>query len=186
MKTTSPYFSIISLMKKGIIFELIVTRNVNNVTCNDYFNVTHNNKNSSTMKYEITTCCQCGNEFKRTNQRQSYCSGACRVSAHRDRHGYEQPIFTYPTIRAIDNIKKIDIDALYNIQVLAIHYLLERQKKGEALPNDLEIKLMKTIIQIHTASEDDEINNVLEIVEPFSELLKLVKNIQKADKMSVD
>jgi hypothetical protein len=173
-------------MKKGMIFEIIVTRNVLNITCNDYFNVTYNNKNSSTMKYEITTCCQCGDEFKRTNQRQSYCSGACRVSAHRDRHGYEQPIFTYPTIRAIDNIKKIDINALYNIQVLAVHYLLERQKKGEALPNDLEIKLMRTIIQIHMASEDDKINDILKVVEPFSELLNLVKNIQKDDKLSVD
>jgi hypothetical protein len=138
------------------------------------------------MKFEITTCSQCGNEFKRTNRRQSYCSGACRVSAHRDRHGYEQPIFTYPTIRAIDNIKKIDVASLNDIQVLAVHYLLERQKKGNGLPNDTDKKLLKNIIQIHMASEDESVSEALAVVQPLTELLKLVQNIQENDKLSVD
>ncbi len=138
------------------------------------------------MKYEITTCCQCGDEFKRTNRRQTYCSGACRVSAHRDRHGYEQPIFTYPTIRAIDKIKKIDVASLYDIQVFAIHYLLERQKKGDALPNEMDKKLLKTILQIQMASENESVREALTVVQPLSELLRLVQNIQKDNKLSDD
>jgi hypothetical protein len=138
------------------------------------------------MKFEITTCCQCGNAFKRTNRRQSYCSTACRVSAHRDRHGYEQPIFTYPTIRAIDNIKKIDVSDLYNIKLLAVHYLLEKQEKGDSIPDDTQLKLLKVIAQLKMASDDEKMKVALKVVEPFSELLQLVQKIQKDEKRTIE
>jgi hypothetical protein len=36
------------------------------------------------------------------------------------RHGYEQPIFTYPSIRAIEAIQALDMDALFRINLYAI------------------------------------------------------------------
>jgi hypothetical protein len=136
------------------------------------------------MKYEIITCSQCGNEFKRTNKRQTYCSGACRVSAHRDRHGYEQPIFKYPIIRAIERIKNLDIDVLYQAKLFAVHYLREWQKKGRPLPNKKDIELLRITVQLGTASEDANLNERMKTIEPLSELILLVQNIQNEIKLS--
>jgi hypothetical protein len=81
------------------------------------------------MKYEMTPCTQCGTEFKRTNARHLYCSGACR-----DRHGYEQPIFTYPSIQAVEQIRALDLDASYRIKIYAMWYLKGLKEKGEPIP----------------------------------------------------
>jgi hypothetical protein len=56
-------------------------------------------KNEVKMKFKIEECAQCGSKFKITNPKQVYCRPACRSAAHRDRHGYEQPIFKYDEIR---------------------------------------------------------------------------------------
>jgi hypothetical protein len=134
------------------------------------------------MKYQITICQQCGNEFKRTNARHTYCSGACRVSAHRDRHGYEQPIFTYPSIRAVEAIKALDIDALFRINLYATLYLDSLHKAGETLPPiERKMDLQRMLVQLRIAREDDkEMNEILSIIEPMTNLIQLVKQI-KAD-----
>lgn len=132
------------------------------------------------MKYEITTCTQCGTAFKRTNARHLYCSGACRVSAHRDRHGYEQPIFTYPSIRAVEKIRALDMKALYLINLYAIYYLDSIQKLGETMPppkNKMDMQRM--IVQLRLAKENDEaMNEIAKTVAPLTELLQLVSEIK--------
>lgn len=132
------------------------------------------------MKYQINTCIQCGTEFKRTNARHIYCAGACRVSAHRDRNGYEQPIFTYPSIRAVEAIKALDIDALYQINMYATLYLDSLHRAGEVLPpSETKIDMQRTLIQLRIERENDKaINDILSIVEPMSQLLYLVKQIK--------
>jgi hypothetical protein len=132
------------------------------------------------MKYQISDCIQCGTEFKRTNARHQYCSGACRVSAHRDRHGYEQPIFTYPSIRAVEAIKALDIDALFRINLYATLYLDSLQKEGEAIPpTEKKMDLQRMLVQLRIAREDDEaMNELLSIVEPMTNLIQLVKQIK--------
>ena len=134
------------------------------------------------MKYQISPCIQCGSEFKRTNARHVYCSVACRVSAHRDRNGYEQPIFTYPSIRAVETIKALDIDALYRINLYATLYLDSLHKAGEALPpTERKMNIQRMLVQLRIEKGDDEaINKILNIIEPMTQLLQLVKQI-KAD-----
>jgi hypothetical protein len=132
------------------------------------------------MKFEITPCIQCGNEFKRTNARHLYCSGACRVSAHRDRHGYEQPIFTYPSIRAVEQIRALDIDALYRIKLYAIWYLKGLKEKGEPIPpTETKMTIIRYITQLRMELEDDSMDELNKIVEPLTDLLQLVSKIKE-------
>lgn len=133
------------------------------------------------MKYEMTVCTQCGTQFKRTNARHLYCSGACRVSAHRDRHGYEQPIFTYPSIRAVEQIRDMDLDALYLINLYAICYLDGLQKQGETLPPPkTKMDMQRMLVQLRLAKENDEaMNEVVKVVAPLTELLQLVAKIKE-------
>jgi hypothetical protein len=132
------------------------------------------------MKYQINTCIQCGSEFKRTNARHIYCSVACRVSAHRDRHGYEQPIFTYPSIRAVEALKALDIDALYRISLYAILYLDGLEKTGDVLPpSKMTMDMQRTLAQLRIERGNDKaMKQILHITEPMSELLQLVKQIK--------
>jgi hypothetical protein len=134
------------------------------------------------MKYQINTCIQCGSEFKRTNARQIYCAVACRVSAHRDRHGYEQPIFTYPSIRAVEAIKALDIDGLARINLYASLYLDSLQQAGKVIPPpQREMGLQEALVKFRMENERDEATNkITSILEPMSQLLHLVKQI-KAD-----
>jgi hypothetical protein len=134
------------------------------------------------MKYQINTCVQCGTEFKRTNARHIYCSVACRVSAHRDRHGYEQPIFAYPSIRAVEAIKALDMDGLARINLYASLYLNSLQQAGKVIPPpQREMGLQEELAKFHMENERDEAaNEIKSILEPMSQLLHLVKQI-KAD-----
>jgi hypothetical protein len=140
------------------------------------------NKKKENMKYQINTCIQCGTEFKRTNARHIYCSVACRVSAHRDRHGYEQPIFTYPSIRAVEAIKALDMDGLARINLYASLYLNSLQQAGKVIPPpQREMDLQEALLQYRMENENDEATNeITSILEPMSQLLHLVKQI-KAD-----
>jgi hypothetical protein len=132
------------------------------------------------MKYEITPCTQCGTEFKRTNARHLYCSGACRVSAHRDRHGYEQPIFTYPSIRAVEQIRALDLEALYRIKIYAMWYLKELKEKGEPIPpTETKMEGIRFITQLTMELEDGSMDELNKIVEPLSDLLLLVSKIKE-------
>jgi hypothetical protein len=131
------------------------------------------------MKYEITICTQCGTEFKRTNARHLYCSGACRVSAHRDRHGYEQPIFTYPSIRAVEQIRALDLEALHRIKIYAMWYLKELKEKGEPIPpTETKMEGIRFITQLSMELEDGSMDELNKIVEPLSDLLQLVAKIK--------
>ena len=132
------------------------------------------------MKVQNISCTQCGTSFLRTNAKQVYCSGACRVSAHRDRHGYQQPIFTYPSIQAIERIREIDIRGLQLIKLYAIAYLLERKTKGETMPlTKLDIDLLRSVCQLHLENDSAEnVHKLTTALEPFSELINLVKKIQ--------
>jgi hypothetical protein len=134
------------------------------------------------MKYQISPCIQCGNEFKRTNVRHVYCSVACRVSAHRDRNGYEQPIFTYPSIRAVEAIKALDVDALYRISLYVTLYLDGLEKTGDALPpSEMTMDMQRALVQLRIERGNDKaMKQILHIIEPMTELLKLVKQV-KAD-----
>ena len=132
------------------------------------------------MKYEMTPCAQCGTAFKRTNARHLYCSGACRVSAHRDRRGYEQPIFTYPSIRAVEQIKNLDMDALYNIKFYAMWYLNELLANGESMPpSKMHMDLIKETIKLNIDSNEEGIKQIIKAVKPLTELLQLVVKIQE-------
>jgi hypothetical protein len=132
------------------------------------------------MKYEITPCTQCGTEFKRTNARHLYCSGACRVSAHRDRHGYEQPIFTYPSIRAVEQIRALDMDALYRIHIYAKWYLHDLREKGEQIPpTESKMEGIRFMTHLSMELEDGKMDELNKIVEPFTELLQLVSKIKE-------
>ncbi len=132
------------------------------------------------MKYEITPCTQCGTEFKRTNARHLYCSGACRVSAHRDRHGYEQPIFTYPSIRAVEQIRALNIEDLQRISLYALCFLDSLQEKGETIPpttSHMDMRRMSIQLRI----ELERVNQTAEIIEalkPIADLIELVKKIK--------
>jgi hypothetical protein len=132
------------------------------------------------MKYEMTPCTQCGAEFKRTNARHLYCSGACRVSAHRDRHGYEQPIFTYPSIRAVEQIRALDLEALYRIKIYAMWYLKELKEKGEPIPpTETKMEGIRLTTYLHMELEDGSMDELNKIVEPLSELLQFVSKIKE-------
>jgi hypothetical protein len=132
------------------------------------------------MKYQITICQQCGNEFKRTNARHTYCSGACRVSAHRDRHGYEQPIFTYPSIRAVEQIRDLNMDDLNRIELYVIWYLNGLLGNGEPMPPpQMDVDLIKDIIKLSIENNDEGMKQILKAVEPLSELLQLVAKIKQ-------
>jgi hypothetical protein len=69
------------------------------------------------MKFKVIECFQCGSEFKVTNPKQIYCRPACRTAAHRDRHGYEQPIFKYDDIRALKELREMDIRFLNELKI---------------------------------------------------------------------
>jgi hypothetical protein len=69
------------------------------------------------MKFKVIECIQCGSEFKVTNPKQVYCRPACRTAAHRDRHGYEQPIFKYNDIRALKELREMDISFLRELGI---------------------------------------------------------------------
>ena len=79
------------------------------------------------MKFEIVECPQCGTEFKRTNPRKEYCSGACRVGAHRDRHGYQMPIFDKEQVRLVERILKISPLGLEMLAEDAVKYRIIRE-----------------------------------------------------------
>jgi hypothetical protein len=132
------------------------------------------------MKYEMTLCTQCGAQFKRTNARHLYCSGACRVSAHRDRHGYEQPIFTYPSIRAVEQIRDVDVEALQRIKFYAMWYLNELLANGEPMPpSKMHMDLIKETIKLSIESNDEGMRQITKTVEPLTELLQLVAKIKE-------
>ena len=133
------------------------------------------------MKYEFVSCCQCGKEFKRTNHRHLYCSGACRVSAHRDRHGYEQPIFQYPVIRAVEQLQEVDVQNLYRIKLYAMRYLNDLQEKGKTIPPiDIEMQLFNDFIKLSMVGDtDDAIIKLINIVEPFTEVINIIQKIQE-------
>ena len=132
------------------------------------------------MKYEMTPCAQCGTAFKRTNARHLYCSGACRVSAHRDRHGYEQPIFTYPSIRAVKQIRALDIDALHRIKLYAVWYLNGLKEKGEPIPlTETKMEAIRLTTFLRMELEDGKMDELNKIVEPLTELLQLVAKIKE-------
>jgi hypothetical protein len=132
------------------------------------------------MKYEMTPCTQCGTEFKRTNARHLYCSGACRVSAHRDRHGYEQPIFTYPSIRAVERIRALDLEALYRIKIYAMWYLKELKDKGESIPpTETKMEGIRLMTYLRMELDDGSMDELNKIVEPLSELLQLAVKIKE-------
>jgi hypothetical protein len=134
------------------------------------------------MKYQINACIQCGSEFKRTNARHVYCSVACRVSAHRDRNGYEQPIFTYPSIRAVEAIKALDMDALNQIKLYATLYLDSLHKAGEPIPpSETTMEMQHEFFKLRMELGNDKaMEHIHYIVEPMAELLQLVNQI-KAD-----
>ena len=138
------------------------------------------------MKYEITLCTQCGTEFKRTNARHLYCSGACRVSAHRDRHGYEQPIFTYPSIRAVEQIKALDIEALRRIKIYAMWFLKDLKAKGEPIPpTESKMEAIRFITQLSMELENGSMDELNEIVAPLTNLLELVAKIKEDAQQNV-
>lgn len=162
-----------------IVCNINVTRNVK---YNDKSSkTTDNHFNSTIMKYQIVLCDQCGNEFKRTNARHIYCSNACRVAAHRDRHGYEQPIFTYPSIRAVDSMRTLDTNALHQIKLYALLYLKSQRSKGlSPLTTQSELDVQTALTQIQMEIGDDEnLNEINRFLAPLTDLIELIQNIQE-------
>ena len=74
------------------------------------------------MKFEVVQCPQCGEAFNRTNPRKEYCRDACRVAAHRDRHGYQMPIFDKEQARLVEQITQISLEDLEELMQDAILY----------------------------------------------------------------
>ncbi len=74
------------------------------------------------MKFEVVQCPQCGEAFNRTNPRKEYCRDACRVAAHRDRHGYQKPIFDKEQARLVEQITQISLEDLEELMQDAILY----------------------------------------------------------------
>ncbi len=74
------------------------------------------------MKFEVAQCLQCGEAFNRTNLRKEYCRGACRVAAHRERHGYQMPIFDKEQSRLVEQIAQIPLRDFEHLMRDAIRY----------------------------------------------------------------
>ena len=85
------------------------------------------------MTFRILECIQCGTEFKQTNPRQLYCRNACRVAAHRDRHGYQRPIFDQDDIQRFNAFREIAAkildDANENIERIDTNSNLKNELK---------------------------------------------------------
>ena len=136
------------------------------------------------MKFEIVECPQCGIEFKRTNPRKEYCSGACRVGAHRDRHGYQMPIFDKEQVRLVEQVLEIPMSEFDNLVQDAIKYRIIAELYARAIRQNspTEKVIFKRVLDIVEMEENvggavckSAIDSIL-FIYPLNELLEYVKN----------
>ena len=69
---------------------------------------------------------------------------------------------------------------MYRINLYATLYLDSLHKAGEALPpTERKMNIQRMLVQLRIEKEDDEaINKILNIIEPMTQLLQLVKQIK--------
>jgi hypothetical protein len=88
------------------------------------------------MKFEVAQCPQCGEAFNRTNPRKEYCRGACRVAAHRERHGYQMPIFDKEQVALVEEVLEILPHQFNELVEDAIKFRILKRMEQRALLHD--------------------------------------------------
>ena len=133
------------------------------------------------MKFEIAECPQCGEEFKRTNPRKEYCSGACRVAAHRDRHGYQKPIFDRTQVTFVEQLadmSSFELDMLirdakrYRLLKNWYNWSILNQTIGEEENKSFRLAFLKMKeLEGNDNYINNEVNRSVQFMSPLEELI---------------
>lgn len=94
------------------------------------------------------------------------------------RNCYEQPIFSYPSIHALQSIRALDTEARYQIKLYALLYVKKQQAIGQS-PAALQSKLdLQTVLMKMEIGDDADLHEINSALAPLTDLIDLVKKIQ--------
>ncbi len=133
------------------------------------------------MKFEVAQCPQCGEVFNRTNPRKEYCRNACRVAAHRYRHGYQMPIFDRTQVTFVEqlaNISSFELDMLirdakrYRLLKNWNNWSILNQTIGEEENKSFRLAFLKMKeLEENDDYINDEVNRSVQFIRPLEGLV---------------
>ena len=140
------------------------------------------------MKFEVAQCPQCGEVFNRTNPRKEYCRNACRVAAHRYRHGYQMPIFDKEQVALVEEVLEISPYKFNELVEDAIKFrTLKRMEERAILRNEIEdYKYFNRVIFQINNQEFDTTASYLDAENSTKFILPIKKLLKHSEENSID